>query len=70
MAIPDKIRNSHECKLISLILSSTPQNRTMPHVNNTIIDVLMAVAKSEFTSLMPILANIAVNEANRADNNA
>ena len=34
----------------------------MPHVNNTIIDVLMAVAKSEFTSLMPILANIAVNE--------
>jgi hypothetical protein len=42
----------------------------MLHANIRIITVLMAVARSESTPLMPILAKTATREAKTADNNA
>ena len=45
-------------------------NNTIPQVIIRIIEVRIAVARSEFMSFTPIFANIAVNAAKRADNNA
>lgn len=50
-----------------LIWLIVPVAMTIPHVSRRIIVVRMAVARLEFMSLTPILANMAVRAANSAD---
>ncbi len=47
-----------------------PLANAIIHANIKTTTVLMAVAKSVSTFFMPILAKIAVNAANKADNKA
>ena len=49
---------------------ASPLANTMPHAITKITMVRIAVAKLEFTFVMPIFANMAVSEANNADNKA
>jgi hypothetical protein len=42
----------------------------MPQATSKIIMVRMAVARFELTPVIPTLANIAVNEAKKAESNA
>lgn len=49
---------------------ASPLANTIPHAIIKIMMVRMAVAKLELTLVMPILAKMAVSDANRADNKA
>ena len=49
---------------------ASPLVSTIPQATIKIIIVRIAVAKLEFTFVMPTLAKIAVSDANKADNKA
>jgi len=68
--MPDKIKNIREKLEMEPICFQVPWNRTIPQANNRITMVLTAVARFELTSLIPILARIAVRAAKKAESKA
>lgn len=70
MARPEIIRKTKLCfdKVDNPFAS--PLANTMPQATIKIIMVRMAVAKLEFTLVIPTLAKIAVSDAKKADNKA
>ena len=65
--MPDKTRNIMEYLEIEPNSLKVPWAKTIPQAKSRITTVLIAVAKLEFTPLMPILARIATIAAKTAD---
>ena len=67
MAIPESTRNIQLFAVISCIPLCAPVIKTIPHAIISTTIVLIAVARFEFMSLIPIFASIEVSAAKNAD---
>ena len=70
MANPERIKNSQLFRLMEEMSLCERVRKTMPHAIMRTTTVRMAVAKLEFTPLIPIFAKIEVRAAKMADNKA
>jgi hypothetical protein len=70
VAIPDIIKKMIFCLDKMAMPFVSPLAKTIPQATIKIIMVRMAVAKFELTPVIPILAKMAVSEANKAESKA
>lgn len=70
VAKPDNIRNNNVLPDMSVMVPMDPVIDTMAHAMIRTTIVLIAVARLELTSFIPIFANMDVKPANNADNRA
>ena len=70
VATPDKHRNKIFCFVSSCMVEAPPLTKAIAHAITNITTVLIAVARSVSTPLIPTFAKIAVRAAKNAASNA